>query len=75
MRDIFISYARSDIKITKALAEVFEQQGWSVWWDTEISTEETFADVIEKELDSSISCIFYKILIFCFLLWEEADVF
>ncbi len=65
MSDIFISYTRSDKKVTKALAEVFEQQGWSVWWDTEISTGETFADVIEKELDSS-KCVV--------VLWSKSSI-
>ena len=33
MSDIFISYAKEDKEKAGLLAEVLEEQGWSVWWD------------------------------------------
>ncbi len=65
MSDIFISYARSDKQIVKVLAEVLEQQGWSVWWDREIPGGETFADVIIEALDVS-KCVV--------VLWTKASI-
>jgi len=53
MSDIFISYARQDKAIVKKLAAVFEEQGWSVFWDAHIRTGETFDTVIEQELNAT----------------------
>ena len=53
MADIFISYAREDQTKAKFLAEVFTQQGWSVWWDRSILPGEEFDKVIESQLTSS----------------------
>lgn len=53
MSDIFISYASEDKEKAGLLAEVLEEQGWSVWWDREIPPGRTFADVIDEALDSS----------------------
>jgi TIR domain-containing protein len=53
MSDIFISYAREDREKAKALAELFEQQDWSVWWDRRIAFGRSFDDVIEEALGAA----------------------
>lgn len=53
MSDIFISYAREDRAKAEELAHVFEQQGWTVWWDKVIPPGRKFADVISEEMNSA----------------------
>jgi TIR domain len=50
MSDIFISYAREDREKARAIAAVFEGQGWSVWWDRNIPPGRSFDQVIEEAL-------------------------
>ena len=64
MSDIFISYASEDREKARQLAEVLNQQGWSVFWDRIIPTGKTFHLVIEEELDSA-RCVI--------VLWSEVD--
>ena len=42
MADIFISYAKSDRAKAQTLANAFEREGWSVWWDPKIPPGQTF---------------------------------
>jgi hypothetical protein len=51
--DIFISYAREDRDKAKALAELFQEQDWSVWWDRKIPPGRSFDEVIEEELGAA----------------------
>jgi hypothetical protein len=53
MSDIFISYAREDRGKAKALAELFQQQDWSVWWDRNIPPGRSFDEVIEEALGAA----------------------
>ncbi len=53
MSDIFISYAREDRDKAKVLAELFQQQGWSVWWDRNIPPGRSFDEVIEEALGAA----------------------
>ena len=53
MSDVFISYAREDRKKAKALAELFQQQDWSVWWDRNIPPGHPFHEVIEAALGTA----------------------
>jgi hypothetical protein len=53
MSDIFISYAREDRDQAKALAELFQQQDWSVWWDRSIPPGRSFDEVIEEALGAA----------------------
>jgi adenylate cyclase len=50
MADVFVSYARSDKARVAPLVAMIEAQGWSVWWDPEISPGQQFDDRIETEL-------------------------
>ncbi len=56
MSDVFISYSRRDKATTKALAEVLEGRGLSVWWDREILPGSTFDQAIEQALGSA-ACV------------------
>ncbi|MEO8657250.1 MAG: SUMF1/EgtB/PvdO family nonheme iron enzyme [Bryobacteraceae bacterium] len=56
MSDIFISYARKDRDRARRLVEVFEAEGWSVWWDHTLLAGEQWSDVIEEALDAA-SCV------------------
>ena len=40
--DIFLSYAREDASKAMELARILEKDGWSVWWDKEISPGQDF---------------------------------
>jgi NAD(P)-dependent dehydrogenase (short-subunit alcohol dehydrogenase family) len=53
MADIFISYAREDREIARALAQALADQGWSVWWDRNIPIGRRFHDVIQRELTAT----------------------
>ncbi len=53
MTDIFISYAKEDKAVTEALAALFEEQGWSVWWDRDIPLGREYDRVIEEALVSA----------------------
>lgn len=53
MADIFISYAREDRPRVIPIAKAFEDQGWSVWWDTQIPPGKTFFSVIKEALDAA----------------------
>ncbi len=56
MADIFLSYASEDRDRIRPLVKVFENEGWSVWWDRRIPTGESFDRTIEREIDLA-SCI------------------
>ena len=65
MSDIFLSYARKDLKRARQLAEILEAEGWSVWWDRAIPTGRTFEEVIEAAIDRSKCMI---------VLWSESSL-
>src|SRR5262245_23519327 len=48
--DIFLSYARKDLKRAVTYAEAFKKAGWTVFWDRGILPGSAFTDVIEREL-------------------------
>ncbi len=51
MADIFLSYAREDIKKAELLANALESQGWSVFWDrTSLLAGQDFETVIEQAI-------------------------
>src|ERR1700749_567472 len=65
MSDIFISYARADRNKAEQLAQIFERQGWSVWWDRELAAGARFAEVIASELAGAKAVI---------TLWSQSSV-
>ncbi|MGI8561643.1 MAG: TIR domain-containing protein [Luteimonas sp.] len=57
MADIFVSYSRLDQPRVAPLVAALEAQGWSVWWDPEITPGEEFDSLISRELDDARSLI------------------
>ena len=51
MADIFISYSRDDRDTVTALAAALESEGYSVWWDHNLSAGGRFVAEIEAQLD------------------------
>ncbi|MDB4584096.1 TIR domain-containing protein [Draconibacterium sp.] len=65
MSDIFISYSSKDRKTTRSLVKVFEQHGWTVWWDKYITPGKAFDRAISQALDTA-KCII--------VLWSKNSV-
>ena len=57
MADIFLSYASADRERVRPLVQAFEAQGWSVWWDQEIRTGESWDRRIEQALEDCQACV------------------
>src|SRR6202167_4086168 len=53
MPDIFVSYSRTDRGRVAPLVAALEAQGWSVWWDPEITPGDEFDALISAELESA----------------------
>lgn len=53
MSDIFISYAREDVRRVAFLAEALEAERWSVWWDPLIIPGRSFHLIIEEALKAT----------------------
>jgi hypothetical protein len=53
MSDILISYSSKDRPWVERLAKVLESYRWSVWWDRQIPTGQSFDAVIEQQLRES----------------------
>lgn len=64
MSDIFISYAREDKPKAQVLAEVLEEQGWTLWWDPNVRIGSKFDQIIKAELDAA-KCVI--------VLWSRAS--
>jgi hypothetical protein len=56
MGNIFISYAREDHLAAARLADALKSNGWSVWWDAEISPGDIWDELIEREL-ANVCCV------------------
>ncbi len=65
MADIFVSYARADKARVAPLVAALEAQGWSVWWDPEITPGQEFDRRIAQELDAAKAVI---------VVWTPASV-
>ncbi|MGH8672752.1 MAG: toll/interleukin-1 receptor domain-containing protein, partial [Burkholderiales bacterium] len=50
MADIFVSYSRQDRDRAEPLVAALEAEGWSVWWDPEITPGDEFDQLIAREL-------------------------
>lgn len=50
MADIFISYSKPDRDKVVMLAAYLEGEGWTVWWDTNLSPGDPYRDEIMREL-------------------------
>ena|GEM_PF-2896818 len=52
MTDIFLSYAEEDRETARKLSKLFEDEGWSVWWDRKIPIGKTWRNVLEEALQN-----------------------
>jgi hypothetical protein len=50
MADVFISYSKNDATAAKALAEDLIVVGFTVWWDTQLSSGDDFHEAIRAEI-------------------------
>ena len=57
MADIFVSYSRQDRPCVAPLVAALEAEGWSVWWDPEISPGDEFDSLISRELEAARTLI------------------
>ena len=57
MTDVFISYAREDQELARALATELEAAGYTTWWDTELRSGEDFYEVILSALSTAKAAI------------------
>ena len=57
MADVFVSYARSDKLRVAPLVAAIEAQGWSVWWDPEISPGQEFDRQISAALKTAAAVV------------------
>ena len=57
MADIFVSYSRTDKVRVAPLVAALEAEGWSVWWDPEITPGEEFDGMISRELEAARSLV------------------
>jgi TolB-like protein/Tfp pilus assembly protein PilF len=55
--DVFVSYARVDYARVAPLVAALQAEGWSVWWDPEISPGEEFDALIADALENARSVI------------------
>ncbi len=56
MSQVFISYASEDRPWVELFANTLEEQGWTVWWDRDIPTGQTYDSVIWRALQTA-SCV------------------
>jgi adenylate cyclase len=57
MADVFVSYARHDKARVAPVVAAIEAQGWSVWWDPEISPGQEFDDQIDAEIAAALAVL------------------
>jgi hypothetical protein len=55
--DIFISYSQKQPQPTRDLAAYLESKGYSVWWDTDLTSGEDWREVINREIDAAKAAI------------------
>jgi adenylate cyclase len=65
MADIFVSYSRVDKARVAPVVAALEVQGWSVWWDPEITPGDEFDALISAELESARAVV---------VIWSPASV-
>ncbi len=63
--DIFVSYAREDIREAEKIVKALEAQGWSVWFDGRISAGANWDKAVEAALESA-RCVI--------VIWSNASV-
>jgi TIR domain len=62
---VFLSYAREDVDVARALAEALQADGHRVWWDRRLGGGDDFSVEIERQLTASRVAI---------VLWSASSV-
>ena len=57
MADVFISYSKSHVELTRELAKELEAKGLTVWWDTDLLAGESFRHRIIQEIKACKAAI------------------
>ena len=65
MTDIFLSYAREDLEVAKALVTALETQQWSVFWDRHIPAGKSWREVLGRVL-ADVECVV--------VVWSQSSV-
>jgi hypothetical protein len=65
MTDIFISYSKADHTLALKLSAFLEAEGWSVWWDRNLSAGEVYRDEIMRELSAARAVV---------VIWTQTSV-
>ena len=53
MADIFISYKKEDRSFAELVVAALERQGFSVWWDQDITPRESWDGIIQREAEAA----------------------
>ncbi len=57
MADIFISYKREEKEIANKFVELFQQAGFTVWWDDRINPASSWDETIEREITEAAAVV------------------
>ena len=57
MADVFISYSKSHVELTRELAKKLEAKGLTVWWDTDLLAGKSFRHRIIQEIKACKAAI------------------
>jgi DNA/RNA endonuclease G (NUC1) len=63
--DIFVSYTHVDRERVRPLVEMFETEGWTVWWDRGIAPGEPWLPELEAEIAKARAMV---------VVWSETSV-
>jgi len=63
--DIFVSYTHVDRERVRPLVEMFETEGWTVWWDRGIAPGEPWLPELEAEIAKARALV---------VVWSKASV-
>src|SRR5262249_42865112 len=53
MADVFISYSKADRDKVVILAAYLESEGWTVWWDSSLTSGDPYRDEIMRQLSAA----------------------
>ncbi|GAA4786694.1 TIR domain-containing protein [Lysobacter hankyongensis] len=53
MADVFVSYKKEDRELAQRVVEAIETEGFTVWWDDDITPRESWDLLIEREADAA----------------------
>lgn len=57
MADVFLSYARSSLRVATMIADALRGAGFEVWFDESLPAHRAYSDVIEEQLENAGSVL------------------